>query len=71
MAVSKLTTQCISVPDKIILVMCFRHEQLVGHAFASVWDFELGEPTCYLTHLFIEHLYFLRCCRMDHPTHRR
>lgn len=48
MAGSKLRTQCVSVPEKTVLVTCFQHEQLVGHAFASVWDFEDGKPTCTL-----------------------
>ena len=45
MAGSKLRTQCVSIPDKTVLVTCFRNEQLIGHAFASVWDFEHGKST--------------------------
>jgi hypothetical protein len=49
MAGSKLQTRCVSVPDKTVLVTCFQHEQLVGHAFASVWEYEFGKPTCTLS----------------------
>lgn len=42
MAGSKLRTQCVSIPDQTVLVTCFHHQQLVGHAFASVWSFDGG-----------------------------
>ena len=42
MASSKLWTQCVFVSDQTVLVTCFHHQQLVGHAFASVWSFNGG-----------------------------
>jgi hypothetical protein len=41
---SRLRTQCVSMPEKTVLVTCFRvdqelGQQLIGHAFASVWDY--------------------------------
>ncbi|KAF8496764.1 hypothetical protein F5888DRAFT_1614366, partial [Russula emetica] len=32
----------LSVPEKTVLVTCFMHTQLVGHAFATVWSFNSG-----------------------------
>jgi hypothetical protein len=43
---SRLRNQCVSIPDHTVLVTCFQHEQLVGHAFASVWPFEGGTSIC-------------------------
>ena len=49
MNAKKLRSQCIANPEKSVLVTCFNGEQLVGHAFATVWDFEGG---LYITTLF-------------------
>ncbi|KAN0111754.1 hypothetical protein V8E52_008134 [Russula decolorans] len=38
----KLKSQCLSVPEKTVLVTCFKHTQLVGHAFTTVWRFNGG-----------------------------
>jgi len=35
--------QCVSNPNTTVLVTCFRQGELVGHAFASVWDIENGK----------------------------
>ena len=43
---SKLQTQCVSIPNKTVLVTCFHHEQLIGHALTIVWNFEHGKSTC-------------------------
>lgn len=38
----KLKSLLLSVPEKTVLVTCFKHTQLVGHAFATVWRFNGG-----------------------------
>jgi len=53
MSGNKLQTQCVSVPLKTVLVTCFNHEQLVGHAFASIWDFD-GGVVGWITQLVVE-----------------
>ena len=44
---SRLRTQCVSVPEKTVLVTCMLHDELVAHAFASVWTFEHGNLPIY------------------------
>jgi len=53
MTSSKLRSQCVSCPEKTVLVTCFQHEQLVGHAFASVWDFD-GGVVGWITQLVVD-----------------
>ena len=43
---SKLRSQCVSIPEKAVLVTCFQHKRLIGHAFASVWEFDEGMSMC-------------------------
>ncbi|KAG1731980.1 uncharacterized protein EDB91DRAFT_1152670 [Suillus paluster] len=50
---SKLRSQCVSIPDHTVLVTCFQHEKLVGHAFASVWSFE-GGVVGWITQLVVD-----------------
>ncbi|KAF8812722.1 hypothetical protein BYT27DRAFT_6406453 [Phlegmacium glaucopus] len=38
----KLRAQCLSAPERTVLVTCFKHNDLVGHAFATVWNYEGG-----------------------------
>lgn len=38
----RLKSQCLSIPESTVLVTCFKDEDLVGHAFATVWNFEGG-----------------------------
>jgi len=39
---ARLRAQCLSNPNQTILVTCFKQNKLVGHAFATVWDTEVG-----------------------------
>lgn len=47
MSSNRLRTQCVSLPEKTVLVTCSlvdttpgaTSSQLIGHAFASVWDY--------------------------------
>ncbi|KAG1746958.1 hypothetical protein EDB19DRAFT_1848448 [Suillus lakei] len=50
---SKLRSQSVSIPDHTVLVTCFQHEKLVGHAFASVWSFE-GGVVGWITQLVVD-----------------
>ncbi|KAG1775130.1 hypothetical protein EV702DRAFT_1120677 [Suillus placidus] len=50
---SKLRSQSVSVPDHTVLVTCFQHDKLVGHAFASVWSFE-GGVAGWITQLVVD-----------------
>ena len=52
MSGAKLRKQCVAVPDSTVLVVCYQptqghHEsgglELVGHAFATVWDYDKGK----------------------------
>ena len=49
---SRLRAQCVSSPSQTVLVTCFKQNQLVGHAFASVWNTSIGKQRgsffCYL-----------------------
>ena len=42
MSGNKLQTQCVSTPSKTVLATCFNHDQLIGHTFASTWEFDGG-----------------------------
>ena len=39
----RLRAQCVSNPMKTVLVTCFKQNQLVGHAFATVWNTSIGK----------------------------
>jgi len=39
---SRLRAQCLSNPSQTVLVTCFKQNQLVGHAFATVWNTSIG-----------------------------
>ena len=52
MSGAKLRKQCVAVPNSTVLVVCYQptqghHEsgglELVGHAFATVWDYDNGK----------------------------
>ncbi|KAG2135116.1 hypothetical protein DEU56DRAFT_981205 [Suillus clintonianus] len=53
MTASKLRSQSVSIPECTVLVTCFQHEKLVGHAFASVWSFE-GGVVGWITQLVVD-----------------
>ena len=61
----KLKSQCLSVPEKTVLVTCFKHTQLVGHAFATVWSYDGG----LLSDVRIRNVtdYISRCCWVGYP----
>ena len=43
MSWTRIRDQFIPVPDRSVLVTCYRQDsELVGHAFATVWDYENG-----------------------------
>ena len=43
MSAARLKEQCLSTPDRTVLVTCFKDgDDLLGHAFASVWDYNGG-----------------------------
>jgi Acetyltransferase (GNAT) family len=42
MSGARLRKQCLSTPDGTILVTCFKDDDLLGHAFATVWDYNGG-----------------------------
>jgi len=42
MTSKKLRAQCLSVPESTVLVTCYEHQNLVGHAFATVWNYQGG-----------------------------
>jgi len=39
---SRLRAQCLSNPSQTVLVTCFKQNQLIGHAFATVWNTSIG-----------------------------
>jgi len=42
MSASKLAAQCLGSPVNTVLVTCHEGNSLVGHAFATTWDYEGG-----------------------------
>jgi hypothetical protein len=42
MSDSWLRKECLSAPESTVLVTCFKRDVLVGHAFATVWNFDGG-----------------------------
>ena len=55
----RLREQCVAVPDKTVLVVCYERDlgsqaqdvsqlELVGHAFATVWDYPGGKRSTYM-----------------------
>ena len=40
---ARLRAQCVSKPSQTILVTCFQRNELVGHAFVTVWDTPVGK----------------------------
>jgi len=51
MSGSRLHKQCVATPDKTVLVTCYQQSnpaygagdiKLVGHVFATVWDYDGG-----------------------------
>jgi N-acetylglutamate synthase-like GNAT family acetyltransferase len=42
MSAALLKKQYLSTPDKTVLVACFEDGDLLGHAFATVWDYDGG-----------------------------
>ena len=48
MSGKKLRDQCVTCPEKTVLVTCFGRTQLLCHAFATVWEFDGGMSTIYL-----------------------
>jgi len=36
---SRLKAQCLNIPEKTVLVTCHQDGNLIGHAFATVWDY--------------------------------
>jgi len=45
----RLKKQCLSNPEKTVLVTCFNDEVLLGHAFATVWNCDGGIVVFWLT----------------------
>jgi hypothetical protein len=50
LSASQLRKQFILAPENTVLVVCYESKEdglleLVGHAFATVWDYEGGMPT--------------------------
>ena len=43
MTPARLRAQYIGVPDRTVLSICMKDEQIVGHAFATVWEYEGGQ----------------------------
>ena len=43
MSAARLKKQCLSTPDRTVLVTCFKDgDDLLGHAFTYVWDYNGG-----------------------------
>ena len=42
MNAQKLKAQCFGAPEQTVLVTCHLNDTLIGHAFATTWDFEGG-----------------------------
>lgn len=68
----KLRDLYVACPEKTVLVTCFGSTQLLGHAFATVWEFDGGTLTIYLyklrtlisnRHYWLDHS---TCCRQGH-----
>lgn len=54
MTSKRLRNQCVSVPDKTVLVTCFNSAtDLIGHAFATVWEFN-GGVVGWITQLVVD-----------------
>lgn len=71
MSARRLREQCVAVPNSTILVVCYGSKktgqglddvELVGHAFASVWDFNGGNCHFILSITTIVNIYYL--CRV-------
>ena len=50
MTPAKLRGQCIGIPEKTVLSICMKDGVVVGHAFATVWQYEGGQLTNFPTH---------------------
>ena len=75
LSTSKLRKQLLSVPQNTVLVVCYQPEEggwleLVGHAFATAWDYDGGKPilkiNCYCSNPFV-----VRPCRLGHTACRQ
>ena len=56
MSSKKLLDQYVTHPDKTVLVTCFGDTQLLGHAFASIW--EVDGSTCQNIFIYTQNSYF-------------
>ncbi|KAF8902259.1 hypothetical protein CPB84DRAFT_1814979 [Gymnopilus junonius] len=42
LSTTKLRAECLEPPARSVLATCFTSDELVGHAFATTWDYEGG-----------------------------
>ncbi|KAG5633869.1 hypothetical protein H0H81_004661 [Sphagnurus paluster] len=49
----RLREQCVCVPEKTVLIICYTDTQIVGHAFASVWELQ-GGVVGWITQLVVD-----------------
>jgi len=52
MSASKLRAQCLASPADSTLVTCHEDDLLVGHVFATTWDYD-GGKVCWVTQLVV------------------
>ncbi|KAJ7678123.1 hypothetical protein DFH06DRAFT_1079398 [Mycena polygramma] len=56
MGVATLRDQCFADPKKSMLALCIADMALVGHAFATAWQYN-GSNICWVTQLVVAHGY--------------
>ncbi|KAJ6504132.1 hypothetical protein C8R47DRAFT_1104376 [Mycena vitilis] len=56
MGVATLRDQCFADPKNCMLALCIADMALVGHAFATVWNYN-GSNICWITQLVVAHGY--------------
>lgn len=78
----RLRKQCVSIPEKTVLVACYQtpivanqqhRRKLVGHAFATVWDYNGGNFFFLIDHRLplLTHHILVRNSWLGHPARRK
>ncbi|KAJ7188709.1 hypothetical protein C8R46DRAFT_1055556 [Mycena filopes] len=58
MSSTKLRSQCLADPVNTSLALCTTKEgTIIGHAFATVWEYAPGETVCWITQLVVAQQY--------------
>ncbi|KAJ7749251.1 hypothetical protein B0H14DRAFT_2405966 [Mycena olivaceomarginata] len=57
MTPAKLRSECFTDPDATSLALCRIGNDIVGYAFATVWEYEVGKNVCWVTQLVVSSQY--------------